>query len=279
MTWHNPPQTFQKGHLNEVEYPLSSLPLVSDGAEMVMLGENLYEAPAPTMPGDDGFQAELDEVMRVRNDVLNGVWPTWFFQDHGMSATPPSTFKQVGVHVGDPEAAAGLVHMDDPMDLGVLMRNYLLGLIQRPEGQHGMFLENIPGFNAKLATAVNDALLAAAETKQFFGRPRPEEMLCFNMTHYPEGCPKHPAYPAGHGAAAGATFAVLESHFAAHLSSNLLEYVRDACLQFSIYRVLAGVHFADDCQIGFLLGYAAANGLASVTEAAEKAGWGERYVG
>jgi len=278
--------SFAKGLIGAAKFPLRKIPIRSSGAEMLVLGRNDYDAPAPRHLGEPGHEAELYEVLRVRDDVVKGIWPTWFLHDHDIQGTPAEPFLGfnpfIVVDVEMPESAANIVHMDNPSDLGKLLRAWLLS----NGGEHpavdntgnGIFLDLIPKCDAKLAKAVSEALWEAAQTKQFFGRARPEEIVGYNCTHYPEGCPKHPAYPAGHGAAAGATFAVIESEFNLEKGTELWQTCLTASLQFAYFRTFAGVHFADDNGIGFLIGYAKTAGLKTVREASETLGWGLEYV-
>lgn len=277
--------TFSKGWTSHPKFPIRKRPTKSDGLEMVLLGRNDFEVPRPTSLGEPGFEAELAEVVRVRHDVQAGVWPNWFLQDHGLTGMPASPFSlnidDIYVDALDPVSAAHLVHMDDPMDLGKLLRKWVVSAgavhVDSDSSGHGMFLETVPRFNRDLADAVWDALYESAQVKQFFGRARPEEVLGFNMTNYPEGCPKHPAYPAGHGAAAGATFAVVEKTF--DMADDVREIAFNTAAQFAMFRTFAGVHYANDNIIGFLLGYAKTNGLGTVLEAASALGWGGDAIG
>jgi len=74
------------------------------------------------------------------------------------------------------------------------------------------------------------------------------------FTIYDEGCPLHPSYPAGHGAAAGATYALLTLKYGLNKKSKLHDDIGQTCLSFAHCRTLAGVHYAQDNLQGFRLG-------------------------
>lgn len=281
MSWFLPMKTreqFRKGYVTaKVKFPLRKKPITSDALEMLVLGRNDFEVTFPTYPGQLGFDAELAEVLRVRDDVMMDVWPGWFLENHGISPLIASPLREQPANLDEdnPKAAADIVHMDDPMDLGQLLRRWLVqngAKHKSVDGSgNGIFLELIPGLNRKLAIAIDEALFEAAQVKQFFGRPRPEEVICYNCTSYPEGCPKHPSYVAGHGAAAGATLAVLLEEFP-ELPPELMDPLIRACLQWAMFRTFAGVHYANDNIMGVALGYAKVSGLKNVTQALQELG-------
>jgi hypothetical protein len=91
---------------------------------------------------------------------------------------------------------------------------------------------------------------------------------------YPEGCPAHPSYPAGHAAIAGACATILKAFFdenfvipnpvQPNMSNNGLEQYNGVLLvgdelnklagNIAMGRDFAGVHYRSDCFEGILLG-------------------------
>lgn len=250
---------FQKGNTGDpLEYPLNSIPPDPGDSQLVSprVGHNPAKLDPPSMPGSPEYEAELFEVLRVRNDVLNGVWPDWFLHRHDVDPVPTEV---IAPHVTDehgilhPEWAADLVHMDSPIDLGLTLIDWLTenGYRLKDAPPHKPFLATIPGVIREIAEAVDVALEAAFETKYFFGRPRPEEVVGFNCTGYEEGCPCHPADPAGHGAAAEATVIVVRRRFV--LDDHAEHVVTQSGRQWRHFRTFAGVHTASENDRGALV--------------------------
>ncbi len=249
--------SFQKGNTGPLlEYPLMEVP-PDDGTSMLaspMVGECYGLTPLT----GDRLRDAMHEVMRVRMDVAQGVWPSWFFENHGVNPDVPGPLQDhvFGLGEPDPEKAAQLVRMDQPTDLGRILVIWLLdngaGWKCDDTEPHEPFLDKQPAFYDLLGHNVNEALRAAFSAKWFYGAVRPEEYFGFNMTAYNEGSPTHPGLPAGHGAAAGATHATIAQSLI--LSDGQADIVRDTCLHFAHYRTLSGVHTAYDNESGYQLG-------------------------
>lgn len=129
--------------------------------------------------------------------------------------------------------------------------------------------------------AIHTVSPSAFAAKWYFGRPRPEEVVhgwatdqievprwvderlgqlvdrdavikdMHAFTTYKEGCPNHPAYPAMHGAAAGAGlfFPVFFD-----LDEELEDEVRRTVANIALFRDFAGVHYKSDSLAGLALG-------------------------
>lgn len=244
--------SFQKGGPGDLTYPLAAAPAQSDLVNPNVT-PNDHGLPVPLTPCDDGFAAELGEVIKVRADVEAGVWPSWFFEAHGVHPGVPMPLYDEGVT--SPGAAADIVRMDMPIDLGRILIRWLNRNGYKMHAEidgYTDFLCNPVSCLEQLGNVIEAALTAAFEAKYFFGRARPEEVLAQNMTHYAEGCPNHPSAPAGHSAVSGATAKFLELAF--DLDDKALLVVRTSALHFGMYRTLAGVHFQTDNEAGFILG-------------------------
>ena len=257
---------FQKGNTSGIplEYPLTEIPS-DDGTSRIVspcIGKSHGLEPAP-YSGTPEFIDNMNEVARVRHDVTQGIWPSWFLENYGID---PKIAPPLAPHVeptrennftSPAELAAELVHMDQPIDLGRIVLMWLLDngaewKCDKTE-QHNPFLKKQPLFYADLGANVLAALEASFETKYFFGDPRPEEYFEFNISAYPEGSPCHPSgRTAGHGAAAGASYQTLIHHL--ELTEDLRQVTETACVQFASFRTFSGVHIMIENLDGFELG-------------------------
>lgn len=279
--------SFQKGNTSGVPlvYPLTEVPSDDGTSGLVSPRIGKIEYDIPTPPKDSKLREAMHEVVRVRLDVEAGRWPSWFFEKYNIDSEVPEplvphvctasqrTLSIDGVAVKemvygnpDPKKAAELVHMDQPIDLGRILVKWLLsnGASWKCDEVelHDPFLDKQPEFYQVLGTNVAAALDAAFDMKWFDGAPRPEEYFGFNMTAYKEGSPAHPSGRiAGHGAASGASYATLVGYL--NMSDDLMEVAKQACLHFSTYRTLAGVHIESENLNGFSLGVAVVDRLNS----------------
>lgn len=262
---------FQKKAAGELSYPMEDIPLESTGLVNPCFGDNEFKVPAPAQFGSDCHSDQVYEVVRVRQDVLRGDWPLWFFENHNIDSKIPEPLSKYGM-IYNAKSAASAVHMDAPTDLFMALLKWInkdLGLtcaeyqFESTSG-HVDFLGNPVTCLSRAGVNVRQALIEAFRVKYYFGMARPEEVtgIGASFTHYPEGCPAHPSYVAGHGAAAGATYATLAALFDLDEEQDLI--VKTATQHFATYRTLAGVHFQPDNIEGWRLGVAVTRGLDSV---------------
>lgn len=272
-------ERFNKGYPLPLQYPFTEIPPAQfeiDGSvhyshlASPQIGKP-HGLPEPTHYGSDGFFAELQEVIEVRSMVEAGIWPADFLLRHHPE---PERFNPYllttplineGLTDRDPKSCADVVHMDLPMDMpNAVLRwlNEVMVPLKATTG-HVDFLEAVPYVQEDIADATKRNLNKVFEAKYYFGRVRPEEALanvyqeksmaidCRSFTAYREGCPTHPAYPAGHAGAAAAV-KVFSKHF------ELTEYYQDAIFDtaylWSMFRTFAGVHYADDNLAGLDIG-------------------------
>lgn len=255
--------TFQKGAGAPIEYPLRNIPRTGSVVNPTR-GRNRIGMPKPT-PYGQAFDRQMARVERARRNVVAGVWPEWVFTDWGI---PSEVAGPLVPHIvpGEPgacERAAELVRMDLPFDLFAAVIRWqntpLKSKYQRARFGHIDFIGYYLVTFAVLATALARGFRTCFALKWLWGVERFEEWNGQgpSSTAYPEGCPKHPADPAGHGFGAGATFAVLEKRF--DYSPDEAAEVFAACAMFAQCRTLAGVHREIENVRGFVGGYAVAN--------------------
>jgi len=255
---------YQKGSPAPISYPVLSLANLTPGSNLhsPKVG-NAHGAVPPAMPGSLAFEDGLAEVLMVREQVVRGRVPYDFFAKYHPRAgydpqRTPAVFRASKLKYAA-RSLTGLVHMDRPIDIGLACWSHLVktgATLVTPETGFNDFLNRVPDAHLALSTRICEAMDECFEIKYFYGKPRPEEAaartgLTWNVTAYPEGCPNHPAYPAGHGAAAGAT-SVLFDYF--NTTQQQRDDVIDACYVWAMSRTLAGVHYASDNLLGLAVG-------------------------
>jgi membrane-associated phospholipid phosphatase len=100
---------------------------------------------------------------------------------------------------------------------------------------------------ALLNMALMDAAIVCWDAKMFYFNPRPSQMNPKIKTL--TGVPNFPAYISGHSTFSGAAAAVL-SHIVPERATAYDEMAREA----SLSRMLAGIHYRSDCEMGLECG-------------------------
>jgi len=250
-------QFFKKGIDKTPAYPLDYIPAGTKLASPCIGNAHGFANPYD----DNNIMTYLEEVSQVRADVKAGVYPEAFLAKYYPWGTMPSELPTALLNEGlskrDPKGLADVVHMDNPMDLGVALCDWLRskGVKPRHLSSNSIdFINAIPETNKKLADSILGALQKAFDIKYYYGMPRPEELHHEGklLTSYPEGSPTHPAFPAGHGAAAGATAKTLIDHF--DVTEEQAAEIRFAAYLWAQFRTFAGVHYALDNIAGLKVG-------------------------
>lgn len=251
-------------------YPVSP-EAVTDGGPSKMVsvvaGRNDYRVINPPQVGGAEFMHACRAFIGVRDDVTEGRWPHWYFEDLGIDPTPPPMFARHQVTAANPGAAAVLVDhaMDHRADLH---REFLrragpirmrLRPAERTPPQKGTEFLGVSALDAAVAAAVHRALVETFQVKYWFGYPRPETWFDAGQLVNAYPCPPHPSYPAGHGAIAGATVQAWIDHV--DLSDADIAVLVTAGRQYAHYRTFSGVHWPFDNDTGFDLGRAVAEGV------------------
>ena len=224
------------------------------------------------IPKDFDILKATNEVIQVRLDVERGIFPMWFMQKYypfrekfGEYEFPKEILGIEGLSIDDPRSLANVVHMDSPND----MPKTCLTWLTNPMYEQGVnvkswtpnyinFLETIPYVEEQIADGVKRALIKAFEVKYFFGLIRPEnvweEISGFDgkkLTAYPEGCPNHSSFVAGHASAAAGGVSSLMNQMK-NLKDCQEKKLIDTAYSWAMFRTLAGVHFHID-NIGGLM--------------------------
>ena len=100
---------------------------------------------------------------------------------------------------------------------------------------------------ALLNMSLMDAAIVCWDTKMFYFNPRPSQMNSKIKTL--TGVPNFPAYISGHSTFSGAAAAIL-SHIGPNRATAYDEMAREA----SLSRMLAGIHYRADCEMGLECG-------------------------
>ena len=208
------------------------------------------------------LQPWAEEIERVRSEVSRDEFPRWFMDKYFPATwgvfpdSIPGPLKDERLSFYNPKGLANVVHMDNPLDLGKAIHAWLLRNNYRPilstTTGHVEFLDNVCEAMRIMTNYVTDALDKSFAVKYYYGVARPEEVLSYNMTYYSEGCPTHPSFPAGHGAAAGGTAKYFLDYF--DLDSDAIFVVRTSAYIWAMARSLAGVHYAQDNLAGLWVG-------------------------
>jgi len=223
--------------------------------------------PPPTPTGCPRWEEQMTEVKETATTAMIGEYPAEFFEANGLPChIPEPLVEHVADMAGEPSGkrAAMLVQMDWPIDLLKFLLIWLRGeghTYQHEDGrwaQQGSFDFIGSHVYVFLFTLwhMTKAILVIFRLKWLEMVPRPEEWFGGNMTLYPEGCPGHPAWPAGHGGFAGSICRCLLALFGDMMTEAQIVTLVETCLLFASYRTLAGVHRHEENIVGFVVGWA-----------------------
>jgi len=208
-------KNFQKGHPAPLTAPLR-LNRIRGVKSMLVNPRNGVQngVPEPFVVGTLEHQEELDRVVEARMDVLQGVWPDRYFDFCDIDPMPAEFLLDAGIDTANPVAAAEFVMMDSPDELfnAILRWADAEGIPLKYEQPNCMdFLGRmVHPFNYYMQLC-SERMELAFESKYFYLRPRPEELICNNLPQY--GCPNHPEAVAGHGTFAGCAYkAFMDTH-------------------------------------------------------------------
>ncbi len=244
---------------NKLQYPVTQEQKDSlDGSSFVSV--RVGQERGFKLPDDFDIEEKAKEIELVRKDIQEGKTPHWFLKKYWpyefeYKEEMPQPLINEGLSFDYPDGLADVVHMDMPTQMPEAVFRWLLSEganIKDKDGKYKYFLKTVPNTLEYIADGVNLALEKGFRVKYFFGVARPEEVLGYNMTAYPEGCPGHPSFPAGHGSAAGGGVKRIINVF--ELTQEQLEVVLTTAYLWSQFRSFAGVHYAEDNVLGLIVG-------------------------
>ena len=218
------------------------------------------------LPDDWNIVKAAKEVLQVRLDVLNDIYPREFLEKYWpynfkMPDYLPKAFEIEGLSFDDPKGLADVVHMDDPLDFPLAQKKVIsnpkyggYANIKNKEPRYINFLETVVDVNETITDFQKRYGHRVFELKYYLGVARPEEVLDFlgvKLTAYPEGCPNHPAIGQGHLALSQAGILALHKEF--DLDEDQIKDMLYASYLWGQFRCLAGVHYAIDGILSILL--------------------------
>lgn len=204
----------------------------------------------------DEYQEEANMLVRVAMDVERDKWPDYYFDFCSVDSELSPVLRAVGLSERNPKGCANAVRMDQPAELWAAIVNYAAaeGIPAAPEKKGIRFLDRYVDPVAPFGANLKDAMRKAFEVKYFYGMARPEEYFeSANFAQYPEGCPPHPSYVAGHGTVGGVANRTFREQFP-HAEEKHRTAVLTATLQFAHFRDMARVHTRQDSAKGHELG-------------------------
>lgn len=254
---------FKKGHSSSIKFPVRRL---LDPENSLIVSPRFGVKYGFNNPyTKENIDSYYREVLDVRKMVEAGEYPHDFMRKHypwQMSQYPesmPQPLYSEGLRYDDPQACADVVHMDNPFDLVAALQSYALSQGGTPSKRHKWssfkdFVGAVPSASRFITRKQDIAVKKGFRVKYYHGVIRPEEMYDTGtgMTAYEDGCPCHPSFPAGHGCLAGAAaWAVIEYY---DLPWHAVVQIRNAAYAWSMWRTLAGVHYAPDNIAGLEVG-------------------------
>lgn len=225
---------------------------------------------APTTPGDPGFWDEFETVLDLQ-----------VRRNEGASADTELELPKI-FEGKDMAEAAEAVHADFPTDFPTALAKQFLAEGAKidtdilPALTQAEFVNSVVALSEIIGWGVSTVSPSAFASKWEYGRPRPEEVAWAihtgeldapahikekvaaldlqsmeDFTAYPEGAPRHPAYPAMHSAASVAS---LYLAVVFDLSPEQVAEARNLDFAVATSRTLAGVHYESDNIAGLSLG-------------------------
>lgn len=255
-------QRFDEGITPALTYPLTEIPGRRNGLHSPRIGKQNNLKPFDFTK----YQEYLEEVLEVRLRCGKNEYAYDFLAKHypkawgRMPTDMPAPLTLAGVTTKDVSTCEDAVRMDTPLDLGLFILRWLRdkNALKPKVGSNSVaFLESQPKAINGLSFRIFEALEKAFETKYYFGVARPSQIFerIYNRpakTIEAYDHPIHPSYPAGHGAAAGATAQFFYDYF--DLETEDWIAIRNAAYLFAQFRTFAGVHYAVDNLAGLQVG-------------------------
>ena len=260
-----PDMTYQKGcGENILKYPLTQEQLdnlIPCDLVNPMVGKN----HGLKIPEDFNLKEAAKEIVKVRLEVANGIYPRWFMEkywcyDFPMPTHLPKAFEINGLSFDNPAGLADIVHMDDPLDFPLSLKKVFTNPkyggkanVKKHTNKYKQFIETVVDVNETITDYQKKFIRKCFETKWYFGTPRMEEVTEFGplATAYKFGSPTHCSIIQGHETLSQAGFLAL--HHSLDLSPSQIEEGLYASYLWGQFRCLAGVHYGIDGIMSILL--------------------------
>lgn len=245
---------FNKWTDQKLEFPLTEEALENLNP-CRLVNPTVWKYNGLKIPEDFNLEESTEEILEVREMVKAGIFPREFMEKYypfkwEFPSIIPKPLMAEALHLQNPEWLANIVHMDLPSQAPSAILRYLLqswANVKDWTPNYINFLESVPYVQENMTDGIKLWLNKAFEAKYYFWLQRPEEIAkqWKFMTAYPEWCPNHPSFPAGHWAAvAWWSRRVIESF--EKLTDEQLKQVLDTVYIWAMARSLAWVHHAID---------------------------------
>lgn len=249
-------RSFNLGHRNNLEYPMTAEQLASLGPTRLV---------SPRIGNDHGYQAcshdhyesEVIQLLGLRAMVEAGRFPSEYLEQYtGQGELSDVLTSTLGTSLRDPRVAADTVQMDHPFDIWDIVIEPWANANSIQLRENAPTHEGVPFVETVLNRATAHALIAKALDKSFdvknaFGMCRPTEYYDCSIQRYPT--PNHPEMPAGHGAFSGAGAKAFELIYQG--SEDQIKAVHIATQQFAMFRSFSAMHIPYSNMLGWKIGY------------------------
>lgn len=250
-------KTYQTGHTRTQIYPITRDNFPPDDDASTLVNPKIGDAHGmekPSMPGDVAFEKQVEDFLKLQEQVRQGKWPYELFAEYspreGYDGGIPEPLRDL-MSEDDIRGAARMVVMDHPMKWLVHLHEWVLAKgykLKSPEPSHVDFLGPVVDVNLLLAQRLHANMHMAFEAKSHWGRLRPAEYFARLEQPIPEYLiadahhPHHTDYPQGH-ISASSSAQVLEEEFDMPLGARIAIF--DSAYVIGQLRAPLGVHWLD----------------------------------
>lgn len=253
---------YNYGCRETLTYPLAKIPErhPTDTIKSPRIGKH-HKLPAPVTLESDEYGRMCEELMEVQSMVKGGFWPSDFLKDHHPDPDYdperiPLPLQLKGLSSKEPLDAAMFVYNDPPYTVPFACLEWINSVAipcKKPSSNHSDIHDRSIDPLETIGDALKRNMRKAFEAKYFFGRKRIFEVYGTTDNQWvlaPTTGHHHPAYPAGHAAAAGSSIC-LEQHF--YVDKSQKRQLRNSAYLGAMLRTLFGAHVVEDNLAGLEL--------------------------
>lgn len=211
----DPPNRFNKGYPKPLNWPLTKEPPFIEGATMVNpRAGDAHGIEPPIYPEDPRFQEQISDFLESAFLTLQNKPSTRLLKKYNPREGYDGCVPKFMHSLFDPERPqdhAHLVHMDNPLKFPIFVLDWVRANkfpLSNPRTKFVDFEEEIINTTIEMAQLMGKNWKIGIDTKNQFGRPRPEEVFGVAphiITAYKEGSPRHSDFLEGHGVLAAVT--------------------------------------------------------------------------